>query len=177
MEKIFENKTKYSQKEYNIFLESYKKEYATSEYAYMIFYILFFGLCMIIAFKEGEILLGIALLIGLSVYLWYKIIRPAKLVEKDKKGPKVSGNFVNKYEFYNNYFKVENPEGKAQILYFKLYRVVETNSYFYIYISRQYAFIVSKLGFTKGSSKEFSEFMKKKLFLKYKNRINKNSSI
>lgn len=173
MEKLFENKTKYSQKEYDIFLESYKKEYASADNAYIVFYIVFFGFCTIWAFIEKEIFLGIALLIGLSVYLWFKIIRPNQLVEKTKKSPKVSGKFVNKYEFYKNYFKVENPDGKTQVLYFKLYRVVETKSYFYIYISREYAFIVSKLGFTEGKAEDFSKFIKKKVFTKYKNRINK----
>lgn len=171
MEKLFENKTKYSQKEYDIFLKSYTEEYAASDRAYMIFYILFFGLCMIFAFKEREFILAIVLLIGLGIYLWYKIIRPFKAVEKDKKSQKLSGSFINKYEFYKNYFKVENPEGTAQILYFKLYRVVETKSYYYIYISRQYAFIVSKLGFTEGKSEDFSRFIKKKVFSRYKNRI------
>lgn len=171
MEKLFENKTKYSQKEYDIFLKSYEEEYATSDKAYMTFYILFFGLCMILAFKEREFILAISLLIGLGIYLWYKIIRPFKAVEKDKKSQKLSGSFINKYEFFKNYFRVENPEGEAQIFYFKLYRVVETKSYFYIYISRQYAFIVSKLGFTEGKSEDFSKFIKKKVFSRYKNRI------
>lgn len=172
MEKIFENKTNYSEKEYDIFLESYKKEFATSENVYIIIYTMFFGFCMILAFIEKEFLLGIALLIGLGIYLWYKIIRPNKLVEKTKKSQKVSGSFVNNYDFYQNYFKVENSEGKAQILYFKLYRVVETKDYFYIYISRRYAFIVSKAGFTKGNKVDFSKFIKKKVFTKYKNRMN-----
>lgn len=172
MEKIFENKTKYSQKEYNAFLESYNKEFATSDSAYIIFYMLFFGVCMIFAFKEGIFLLGITLFIGLFIYLWYKIIRPAKSVEKDKKSHKMSGSFVNKYDFYNNFFKIENTDGKAQIFYFKLYRVVETKSYFYIYVSREYAFIVSKLGFTKGNQEDFSKFIKKKISFKYKNRMN-----
>lgn len=171
MEKRFENKTKYSQKEYDIFLESYKNEYATSENAYIVVYTTFFGFCMILAFIEKEFLLGIALLIGLLIYLWYKVIRPNKLVEKTKKSQKVSGSFVNNYDFYQNYFKVENSEGKAQILYFKLYRVVETKDYFYIYVSRQYAFIVSKAGFTKGNKEDFSKFIKKKVFTKYKNRM------
>ena len=171
MEILFENKTKYSKKEYDIFLESYMKEYATSDYAYSIFNIVFFGLCMIFAFLEKELFLGVALLIGLGIYLWFKIVRANKLVEKTKKSLKVSGNFVNNYKFYKNMFKVENVEGKAEILYFKLYRVVETKEYFYIYISRQCAFIVSKNGFTKGSQEEFSKFIKKKAFTKYKNRM------
>ena len=175
MEEIFENKTRYSQKEYDVFLKEYKKEYASSEYASMIFYILFFGLCMIFAFKEKETVLGIVLLIGLVIYIWYRLIRPVIRTEKDRKSPKLSGNFINTYKFYKNYFNVENPEGKAQIFYFKLYRVVETNQYIYIYISRENAFIVSKNGFTNGNPREFSKFIKKKVLFKYKNRIKTNN--
>ena len=172
MEKLFENQTRYSQKEYDIFLKSYTKEYAISDYAYILFNIVFFGFCMLLAFIEREILLALALLVGLVIYLWFRIIRPNIIVEKTKKSKKVSGNFVNNYEFYKNYFSVKNVDGEAQILYFKLYRVVETKESFYIYISRQYAFIVSKKGFTKGNKEEFSKFIKKKVFTKYKNRIN-----
>ena len=172
MEKIFENKTKYTQKEYDLFTESYKKEFAKSDYSFMMFNFIFFGICMIIAFIEKEFILAFGLIIYLFAYFWFKIIRPVKEVEKDKKSHKMSGNFVNNYEFYKNYFKVENVDGKAQILYFKLYRVVETKTDFYIYISREYAFIVSKFGFTKGTSEEFSKFIKKKMFTKYKNRMN-----
>ena len=172
MEKLFENKTKLSMKEYNIFIESYKKEYAITDFLYILFCVLYFGLCMIFAFRERKIILSFMLLAGLCVFLWFKIIRPNKLVEKTKKSQKVSGNFVNKYEFYKNYFNIENPEGEAQVLYLKLYRVVETNSHFYIYVSRECAFIVSKIGFTKGKSDEFSKFIKKKVFTKYKNRMN-----
>lgn len=172
MEKLFENKTKYTQKEYNLFTESYQKEYAKSDYSFMMFNFIFFGICMIIAVIEKEFILALGLIIYLLVYFWFKVIRPIKAVEKDKKSHKMSGNFVNNYEFYKNYFKVENVDGKAQILYFKLYRVVENRTDFYIYISREYAFIVSKFGFTKGTSEEFSKFIKKKMFTKYKNRMN-----
>ena len=173
MEKLFENKTKYTNKEYTAFLKSYKEEFAKTEIAYILFNIIFFGMCMIFSFKENEKILAFSLLIGLLVYIWFKIIRPVKAVKKDQESHKFSGHFVNNYEFYKNYFSVENIDGKAQIIYLKLYRIVETNSYFYIYISREYAFIVSKLGFTKGTSEEFSKFIKKKVFTKYKNRINK----
>ena len=48
--------------------------------------------------------------------------------------------------------------------------MVETNEYYYIYLNREYAFIMSKIGFEKGNNIEFSEFMKKKIFTKYKNK-------
>ena len=171
MEKLFENRTKYTQKEYNLFTESYKQEYAKSDLSFMMFNFIFFGICMIIAFTQKEFILAFGLIIYLLLFFWIKIIRPAKEVEKDKKSHKMSGSFINNYEFYKNSFRVENVDGKVKILYLKLYRVVETKTNFYIYISREYAFIVSKFGFTKGNSDEFSSFIKKKMFTKYKNRM------
>ncbi len=174
MEELYENKTKYSEKLYNIFLNAYREEYASSENLLMIYNIGFFGICCIFAFIEKLILLGVVIIVGLMIYVWYKIIRPTIREEKTRKGPKLKGNFINTYKFYKNYFKVENPEGQAQVLYFKIYRVVETRDYYYIYISRENAFVMSKNSFTKGSSLEFTNFIKKKVLIKYKNRINKN---
>lgn len=174
MEELFINKTKITEKEYDIFLKSYQEEYTSSETLYLLFNTIFFGICMILAFREGETILGIIILLGLLVYLWFKIIRPTQRVQKDKKSKKVSGKFINTYKFYKNFLRVENPDGNAQIYYIKLYRVVETETHFYIYLSREYAFIVSKEGFTKGNSEEFAKFLKKKTFNKYKNRIKNN---
>ena len=171
MEELFENKTKYSEKLYNIFVQAYREENAAYERGYIIFNLSFFGLCMIFAFIEKEILLGVAIFVGLLIYLWFKIIRPAIREQKQRKSPMLSGNYVNTYKFYKNYFDVENPDGKARIMYMKIFRMVETKEYYYIYLSREYAFIISKIGFTKGNNLDFATFMKKKLFTKYKNRI------
>lgn len=173
MEKLFENKTKYSQKDYDIFIEAYKNEFAKSDYVFILFNIVFFGLCMILAFREKEIFLGLAILIGLGLYLWFRIIRQNLIVEKTKKSQKVLGDFENNYEFYKNYFKVKNKDGEAQIFYLNLYRTIETKEFFYIFISRQYAFIISKQGFIKGTAEEFASFIKKKMPIKYKIRTKK----
>ena len=174
MEELFENRTKYTQKEYDIFLKSYANEYSTSENLYMLFNFGFFGLCMIIAFIEKEIVLAIGILVGLGIYFWYKLIRPAVRTQKTKKSNKLNGEFTNIFKFYQRYFDVQNPEGKAKIYYAKIYRVVETKQYYYIYLTREHAFIISKIGFTKGNVLDFTEFMKKKVFFKYKNRMKKN---
>ena len=50
MEELFINKTKYTEQEYETFLKHYDEEYATSENLYMIYYIAFFGLCLILSF-------------------------------------------------------------------------------------------------------------------------------
>lgn len=173
MESLFENKTKYTEKLYKIFLKAYQEEYGKSDKLFFIYNLVFFGICMIIAFKSNETKLGIGILIGLLIYLGFKIIRPMRQKQKTEQGPKLKGQFVNTYKFYKNYFKVENPEGDAQIVYFNLYRVVETNDNYYLYISREAAFIVSKIGFIKGTDLEFSSFIKKKAFTKYRNRKKK----
>ena len=171
MDEIYLNKTKTTQKEYDEFLKICQKEYGMSENLYTVFYLVFFGFCMVMAFKTGEKLLGIALLMGLAIYMAYKFVRPIKIINKQKNNNKITKNYTNTYKFYKNYFTVENPDGNAQTLYLKIYRVVETNTHFYIYISREVAFIVAKKGFEKGTSEEFSAFIKKKIWNKYRNRI------
>ena len=52
--------------------------------------------------------------------------------------------------------------------YFKIYKVLETETHFYIYIARDYAFIVDKNGFIDSNSDEFKKFIQKKVKLKYK---------
>lgn len=175
MEALFENKTKYTEKAYKLFFKYYEQEYGRSDRLFFIYNLVFFGFCMIIAFKYNEIKLGIGILIGLIIYVSIKILRPKKMKEKTRQSSKLKGQFVNSYKFYKNYFKVESSEGEAQILYFKLYRVVETNEYYHIYISREAAYIVSKMAFTKGTNLEFSKFIRKKAFTKYRDRrIKKN---
>ncbi len=170
MEVLFKNKTRYTQKEYDLFLEEYQKEFAMSENLYTLFNFVFFGFCAGFAFYGHEIWLGIVIILALLFYAWYKFIRPARRVQKTKQSNKVDGKFINKYTFYKNYFKVDNPDGNAQLYYFKLYRVTETKTHFYIYISREYAFIMSKKGFEDDKSEEFSKFIKKKMHGKYRNR-------
>ena len=53
--------------------------------------------------------------------------------------------------------------------------MIEERDYYYIYITREHAFVVTKFGFTKGDSAEFSIFMRKRLRRKYKNKTKKQS--
>ena len=153
---------------YNVFAKSYIAENSLSEKAYFLFTVVFFGLCMILAFIEKEFILAVIVLIWLIFYLWYKLIRPLKREKKQTANIKTRGGFFNTYKFYNNYFDVDNPEGTAKIYYMKIYKMIEDAQYYYIYITKEHAFIISKNGFLKGNSIEFSDFMKKKLIFKYK---------
>ena len=170
MDELFKNKTRYSEKEYNLFLKSYEKEYGFSDTLYIIFNIGFFSLCLVLAILNKEIFLSVVILIGLLIYIWYKFIRPTKKIKEETQSNKIKNEYTNTFYFYKYYFRVENPEGKAQISYYKIYKVIETKTHFYIYIARNYAFIISKQGFINSKSEDFSQFIKKKTRLKYKTR-------
>ena len=169
MESLFENKTKCTNKEYEKYLETYQKEYALSENINTIIYFIFLIFCIIFAIKEKEIILGIGLIVIAIIFIWYKFIRPYKSQQKTQQKTTLQ-QYICNYKFYKNNFIVNAPEGKATIFYFKLYKVIETNTHFYIFISKENGFIISKKGFTKGEEAEFSKFIIKKAKLKYRNR-------
>ena len=173
MEELFKNKTKCTQKEYDEFLKVQEKENALYELLYIIFNITFFSMCLVLAVINKEYLLSLALFIGLLIYGWYKFIRPRTKIEKEKKSKKLIQEYINTYTFYKHYFKTENPDGTAQTYYLKITKVVETRRAFYIYIAREYAFIISKDGFIDSNCEEFKKFIKNKVKARYKTRIEK----
>ena len=49
-----------------------------------------------------------------------------------------------------------------------LHKIYETPDFFYLYITRENAFLVSKDSFSLGTKEDFSKFLKNKCRLKYK---------
>ncbi len=172
MEPLFENKTKCTDKEYDKFLETYQKEYALSDRINTIFYLIFFIFCIIFAIKEKEIILSVVLVVAMIIFIWYKFVRPYNIIKKSQEKSSMQ-KYICNYKFYKNNFTVNAPDGKATIYYHKLYKIIETNTHFYIFITKENGFIVSKKGFTKGEVKEFPKFISSKVLFKYKNRIDK----
>lgn len=80
----------------------------------------------------------------------------------------------SKYSFLEDeidYFELTNENevrGSAKIKYSQIVKVVETNKYFFVYVSSIQAHILQKGGMTKGSAIELSNFLKDKLGEKYK---------
>ena len=142
MEELFVNKTKYTQKVYEIFMKDHIDENSFSEKAYFLFYMVFFGTCMSIAFFEKETLLGIGILVGLIIYLWFKLIRPVMKHKKQKKGEILNGHFVNTYKFYKNRIKVSNPDGEAVIYYRSVKGIKELIAILHQYLNLLLLFLV-----------------------------------
>ncbi len=168
MGELFINKTKCTKEEYDRFQESYKKEYALSEWISVLYYFVFFIFCIVMSFISKEFKLGIILIIAFCLYLFYKFIFMPKRIKKQEGSNQLVKEYVTTYIFYNKIFTSKNEDKEVSTPYFKIYRVIETKTNYYIYVSREYAFIVSKEGFENDKEAEFKEFIKKKVKLKYK---------
>ena len=168
MEVIFKNKTKLTDKEYKIFLKSYQKEFAKMDFWYSMFYVVFFAICAVLLMINEDFLVGGGILLVIVIYIVYKYFRNKKIANNNNK--KIKIQLINTYNFYKNFFDVKNQEGQARTWYVKMYKVIETDEYFYIYLSREYAYIISKSGFMKGEEKEFAKFIKRKALFKFRDR-------
>lgn len=168
MEKLFENKTTYTKDTYMEFLRFHAKTYNLSYTLYTVFWAIIFILCVYAAFDSGNRMQGVIITVILIGFVTYRLYRPKRVVENELKSDKVSNNNTNTFSFYNNNFLVENNNGSFSFRYFMLRRIFETDDFFYLYVSKENAFLVSKKSFTFGTAEDFSKFIKKKCAFKYK---------
>lgn len=168
MKKLFENKTTYTTDVYIKFLEFHNKKFNLSYIAYTIFWCFLLLLCMFTAFSSGARIQGVIVTIILISFISYRIIKPKMIVNNEMNSDKFSDNNTNIFSFYDKYFEIKNNNGKFNYKYFSLYKVFETSDFFYLYVSKENAFLISKTTFSLGTEKDFSNFIKSKCHFKYK---------
>ena len=171
MEKLFENKTTYNKDTYIEFLKFHNKTYNFSYMLYTIIWSAIFTLCMYLAYGTGNILQGIFVTVILICFVIYRIYRPKFIVNRELKSDKITDNNTNHFIFYDKEIEVKNNNGSFKYRYFKLYKVFETEDFFYLYVNRENAFLVSKKTFSLGTSEDFSRFIKNKCGIKYRLKI------
>lgn len=166
MEKLFENTTTYTTDVYKEFVEFHNKKYNFQYHLYTLFILFLIVFCMVSQFLYSNIYLGIFFIFALFAFLLWRIFHPSFFVKKEAKSDKIQKQLKNTYSFYNNYMEIKNNKGLIKLKYYKLYRIFETENYFYLYINKNYSFLLSKDGFTIGNSKEFYNFLRRKLWFK-----------
>lgn len=171
MKPLFKNTTIYNSKMYNEFIHFHDKKFSFRYNSYNILMIILLIYCIFLTIINKQLLLLLLFVAMLIFFILARIYFPIIRHKNDEK--KYSNNNENKinFEFYKNYFKIEN----ATYNYYNLYKVFETNEYFYLYIGEQTALLVSKTGFELGTSEEFTNFIKKKCVFKYHNQKDKKS--
>lgn len=163
MKPLFKNITKYTEKNFQQFVNFHETKFTFKYNLYTIAMSLLILYCIVLSAIKKEIKLLFVFIAILILFLIIRIYIPNQKYIKTKKDlkSKKASNFV--FVFYNNFFTI----GKKRFYYFKLHKVYETKDYFYIYVDEDNAALVSKIGFTQGTPKDFSEFIKKKCLLKY----------
>lgn len=166
--KLFENETKYTTNDYVQFLRFHNKKFNAGYMAYTILWSLLLSLCIFLCFGSGARLQGVIITIILISFIAYRFIKPKMIVDNELKSDKYGENCSNTFTFYDKEFEVKNKMGKFKYKYSIFYKIYETNDFFYLYVSKENAFLVSKYSFSLGNAKDFSAFMKVKFKSKYK---------
>ena len=159
---LFKNTTKYTEKSYQQFVNFHGNKFNLSYNFYTIISLMLIIYCIVYSFIQKSYLLSFVFTLMFFGYIIMRIYLPMKKYTKTKDKYENTSSYFT-YNFYKYYFEIEN----TKIYYFKLYKVFETQDYFYLYLDEDTAFLVSKSGFKIGTPKDFSEFIKKKCMFKY----------
>jgi len=167
MKVLFKNTTKYDKENCNNFIMFHNKKYGTKELlkailvAICILYMLIFNII-----NKNWYLLLILIVIGILLYF----VNTHKEEKKKKERKKVK-EFT--FYFYERYIKIKYKRQFERMTYFEIKKVFETKENFFLYVDEKKSLILDKEGFEVGTSKEFSQFIRRKCPLRYSNEKNK----
>ena len=165
---LFKNKTKYSKEIYREFLGFHSKKYHFSYVLFTVtitFLILF---CIVLQIAYNYYLLAILSCIIFTCFCLYRYFHPISVVNKELNGKTIKEEKVFTFKFYEKYFKIQDKLQIDTVKYYQIRKAFETENFFYLYIDRTHAFIISKENFSLGTPANFSEFLKKKCILRFK---------
>lgn len=165
---LFKNTTKYNKKIYDEFLKFHNDNFSHKYYFYTILIMIALFYCISMQVIYHNITLAILLCIILSCFFLWRLLHPISEISKEYKSDKIQNQKEFTFLFFEKQFKVRDKLKFEFIKYSKLYKIFETDDFFYLYLDKTHSIIISKSCFTKGSPSEFSEFLKKKYWWKYK---------
>ena len=168
MNLLFKNKTKYSKEVYTEFLNFHNSHYKYSYIVYTAFIsisLLFFIFAQV---QNHHINYAFILCSGLTCFILYRFFHPIFKVSKEYKSEKIQNEKEYTFKFYEKNFTVEDQKTISTSKYSKLYRVFETEQFFYLYIDRTHSLLLENTKFSKGDFRDFSDFIRKKCWFKYK---------
>lgn len=171
MKELFKNSTTYTQDIYIEFLKFHNKTYNLTYTLYTIAWSAFFILCIYIAFDSELRLQGVFFTIVLIAFIFYRLYHPKMVVDREIKSDKISTNNTNTFTFFDKNFEVKNNNGSFIYRYIMLRKVFETKDYFYLYVTKENAFLISKKTFSLGSSEDFSKFLSSKCKFRFRRKF------
>lgn len=165
---LFKNKTKYTKEIYKNFVEFHSSKYNTKYNLFtttIIFLILF---CIILQISYKYYLIAFLTCIIFTCFCLYRFFYPISVVKKELKGETIKEEKSFTFKFYDKYFTVSNRNNLNIVKYYKLRKAFETKEFFYLYLDKSHAFLLNKKNFLIGNPEDFSKFLKKKCFMRFK---------
>lgn len=166
---LFKNKTTYSKEVYDKFLEFHRNKFGLR---YKIYNILIIGIilaCIVYLVAYHIYSSAIVFCLILVGFIIWRFFKPISDVVKEYKSDKIQNSTTYIFNFYDNYFTVQDKKNISKMRYHKLRKIFSTKDFFYLYIDKTHSFLIDKSGFIVGSPKDFYTFVKKKKsFLPFK---------
>lgn len=165
---LFKNTTKYSKTIYDKFLAFHSQKYHITYTLYTVIVVALIIFFLILQVKSHNFNLAFLACCGLTAFILWRFFRPISNVTKEYKSDKIQKEKEFTFKFYHHFFTVEDAKEYSKLKYYELYKVFETNDFFYLYIDKTHSFLLDKSCFKKNNSSEFSQFIKKKCWWCYK---------
>ena len=172
MKLLFKNTTKYSKSVYDEFLKFHRKKYRFTYILYNVIVIALILFCLTVQVQYHNFSGSILFCIILSLFILWRYLHPIEEVTKEYNSDKIQKEKSFTFKFYDKFFTCEDIKEFSKFKYYKLHKVYETNNFFYLYIDKTHSFILDKTKFNENKSAEFSNFIKKKAFFRYRKDLN-----
>ena len=167
---LFKNVTKYNKEIYTDFLKFHKKVFGLKYSLYTAFVIGLLLILVAMQIRSHNMNLAIILCCVITGFFLWRYLHPASEVSKEFNSEKIQDEKEFTFTFYEKKIKIrQNDKLETYIIkYNELYKVYETEGFFYLYTDNRHSLLIDSNSFIIGNSEDFSEFIKKKCKFKYK---------
>lgn len=101
----------------------------------------------------------------LTSFILYRYFHPIEKVNKEYHSDKITKEQTFTFSFYNNYFKIYTKREYSIVYYRELYKIFETDTFFYLYLDNSYSLLLDKSGFKKGTPLALEILLRKNVLL------------
>lgn len=165
---LFKNTTKYNESIYIEFLQFHQKKFGLKYTLYTAMIVALLLFLAIVQIKFHNMSLAIVICFVITCFFLWRYLHPASEVSKDLKSGKIQNEQKFTFLFYEKHFKIRANLQTDMIKYNRLYKVFETHTFFYLYLDKTHSLLLNKETFSVGSSDDFSNFIRRKCWYKFK---------
>lgn len=142
MESIYNSATKITYEEFKRFSWAVMRKRTKTMVALI--------LTELLAMLTGIIVDSSVCIVFAVIYPFMLVLLQNRQVKKTYLSNKLMQDTEVKFEFFDSFFNVYEPDSNAKVEYGKLYEVIETKSNFYLMISQNQGFILRKADMPSG---------------------------